>query len=191
MANARTLPVAETQIEALFRELTLLMYDTSVPLSTLSERVNPYLSPDIVFVDPWVHVRGRRRFEIGLRGFHCVIHFDFTISQLAAQLDESGRRGRVLVEGVMNLRQLRVYTYPLRTILVYDFVLTEQDPGLLITKVEEMWSFGDMIENLPLVGRLYDGLFRRFFGAFFTRMFWLSCALFAPGDRRSVDTQSG
>src|SRR5262249_8757521 len=109
-AMART-PLTHAEIAAKIRELTLLLYDTSVPLATLEERVVPYLSPRVAFIDPWIIARGRRKFRIGLRGFHCAIRFDFEIKQLAVELD--GRRGRALVEGVMNLRQLRVYTYPL------------------------------------------------------------------------------
>ncbi len=76
----------------------------------------PYLAPDVTFTDPWLTAHGRGRFRIGLRGFHCVIRFDFDIFQLAVTLNERGDGGRVIVDGVMNLRQLRFYTYPLRTI---------------------------------------------------------------------------
>jgi hypothetical protein len=164
------------EIEARLRELTLLMYDTSVPLATLEERVYPSLSPSIAFIDPWIVARGARKFEVGLRGFHCAIRFDFDIFQLGVQLNERGDGGRAIVDGVMNLRQLRVYTYPLRTILVIDFVITEETPILRITRLEEMWSYGDMIANLPLLGRIYD--VSRFFGGyFFTGLFWLACVL--------------
>lgn len=182
MDRTRGLGVAE--LEERFRELTLLMYDTSVPIPTLEERVYPYLAPDIEFVDPWILARGRGKFETGLRGFHCVIRFDFDIFQLAVRMNERGDGGRAMVDGVMNLRQLRFYTYPLRTILVYDFRLTEGDGALQITRLEEMWSFADMIANAPLVGRLYDGVFRRGAGYFFTAMFWLSCALVERRRRR-------
>jgi hypothetical protein len=59
---------------------------------------------------------------------------------------------------------------------VYEFALTEG--RLQIRKLEEMWSFGDMIQNAPLlVGRLYGSVFRPAAGAFFTAAFWLSCTL--------------
>jgi hypothetical protein len=80
----------------------------------------------------------------------------------------------------MNLRQLVVYTYPLRTLLRYDFTLTDDSAGFHITRLEEMWSFGDMIANAPLVGRLYDGLFRPAAGQLFLGIFRLSCALLQP-----------
>ncbi len=167
------------EIEAQIRELTLLMYDTSVPVEALEQRVYPHLAPDIAFVDPWLRARGSGKFKVGLRGFHAVIRFDFHIDQLAVDLDEDGRTGRAIVEGVMNLRQIPFYTYPLRTILVYDLTLGEGGAGLQITKLEEMWSFGDMIANAPLlVGRFYEGVFRPAAGYFFTAAFWLSYVLF-------------
>jgi len=161
------------ELEERFRALTLLMYDTSVPIPVLEERVYPHLAPDVLFTDPWVIVRGRRRFEIGLCGFHTIIRFDFDISQLAVELDGRGG-GRVLVDGVMNLRQLGFYTYPLRTLLRYDFVLTEGGTSFQVTRLEEMWSFGDLIANTPLVGRFYDWVFRPSAGRFFLAVFWLS-----------------
>jgi hypothetical protein len=182
MDQTRSSPASE--LEERFRELTLLMYDTSVAIPLLEERVYPYLAPDIAFVDPWVMIHGGGTFRNGLRGFHCVIRFDFEIFQLGVQMNAAGDGGRALVDGVMNLRQLRFYTYPLRTILVYDFVLTEGG-GLQITRLEEMWSFGDMIQNVPLVGRFYDGVYRPGFGYLFTGMFWLACALFGPGGLRT------
>src|SRR5262249_12716076 len=132
-------------LEARFRELTLLMYDTGVPIPVLKERVFPYLAPDIVFVDPWLVARRRRRFEIGLMGLHCAFRFDFDSFQVAVALGVQGDGGRVMVDGVMNLRSLPGYTYPLRTILAYDFMLGEGERGLLVHRQEEMWSFGDMI----------------------------------------------
>jgi hypothetical protein len=172
--NPRRLGVNE--LERRFAELTLLMYDTRVPLGRLEERVVPYLAPDIEFIDPWVHVRGGPIFKTGLRGFHCAIRFDFDMFQLHVQMNERGDGGRAIVDGVMNLRQLVVYRYPLRTILVYDFVLTEAGTSFQITRVEEMWSFGDMLQNLPLAGHLYE-LSRRGWGYLLAGLFWASCAL--------------
>lgn len=163
-------------IERRFTELTRLLYDTSVPVSVLRDKVHPYLSPDIEFWDPWVRVRGLRRFWTGLRGFHAVIRFDFVIHQLAVELDESGRGGRVLVDGVMNLNQLVVYTYPLRTVLVYEFELSPDEESFQVTSLEEMWSLGDLIENLPGVGRLYEG-FRLASGYVIGGLFWLAATL--------------
>jgi hypothetical protein len=156
-----------------FTRLTRLLYDTSVPTSVLREEVYPYLAPDIEFWDPWVRASGRRHFWTGLKGFHAVIRFDFRISQLAVQLNERGDGGRVMVDGVMNLNQLVVYTYPLRTILVYEFTILPDGQRLQVTSLEEMWSFGDLIENVPGLKRPYE-VYRRFFGYLFGGMFWIA-----------------
>lgn len=182
-------------LEARFRELTLLMYDTGVPIPVLRERVFPYLSPDIEFVDPWLVARGRERFEAGLPGFHCAFRFDFDIAQIGVALDARGEGGRAMVDGTMNLRSIPSYTYPLRTILVYDFALGRGARGLLIDRQEEMWSFGDMLAHAPFpVGWLYRDVFRPASGRFFTAFFRLSCALSAgrvrpsrPASRPCVD----
>ena len=167
-------------LERRFTELTLLLYDTSVPIPVLEEKVYPHLAPDIEFVDPWVHVRGAGRYRVGLRGFHCIIRFTFDIFQLAVRMNERGDGGRVLVDGVMNLNQLVVYTYPLRTILVYDFVLTGGGESFLVTRQEEMWSFGDMIRNLPVAGSAYE-VFRRGAGWVIAGLFWVGCAVTGQG----------
>lgn len=176
ITNRRARRLSVVELERRFAELTYLMYDTRVPLGRLEERVFPYLGPDVEFVDPWVHTRGRELFENGLRGFHCSFRFDIDITQLHVRLNERGDGGRVLVDSIMNLRQLRVYTYPLRTLLVYEFVLTEGGTSFQITRQEEMWSLGDMLANLPVAGGVFD-LGRRAWGYYFSATFWLSCAL--------------
>ena len=173
-------------LEEHFTRFTLLIYNTSVPLSTLQEQVYPHLAPNIEFLDPLAHVRGIHKYKIGLRGFHCVTHFDFDIYQLHVQMNERGDGGRAIADGVMNLRQLRFYTYPLRTILVYDFVLTEGGKSFQITRQEEIWSLGDLIQNLPGIGRLYDAS-RRVAGRFFLALFWLSCAISARASASHKD----
>ena len=175
MSSARggRIEVDVAELSRRFTELTSLLYDTRVPAAVLREEVYPYLAPDIVFWDPWVRARGRRHFWIGLQGFHAVIRFTFTIAQLAVQLDESGTRGRVMVDGVMNLNQLVVYTYPLRTILVYEFTVGPRGEDLQIHSLEEMWSFGDLIENIPGLKRPYE-LYRLSFGYFFGGLFWIA-----------------
>ena len=132
----------------------------------LDEEVLPYLAPDVAFTDPWQHGVGRENYRLGLAGFHCMFHFDFEIHQLDVQLDRHHRKGRALVDGVMNLRQLSwLYTYPLRTFLVYDFTLADSgaERRPIIQAHEEMWSLGDMIEALPLAGWVYKNLFRKAF----------------------------
>jgi hypothetical protein len=156
-----------------FTELTHLLYDTAVPASVLRDKVYPALAPDIQFRDPWVKASGLRHFWIGLKGFHAVIRFNFDILQIAVDLNERGDGGRVLVDGVMNLNQLVVYTYPLRTQLVYEFTITPDGDRLQITSLEEMWSFGDLIENIPGMKLPYE-VYRRFFGYLFGGMFWIA-----------------
>ncbi|MEP7124772.1 MAG: hypothetical protein ABJE95_27840 [Byssovorax sp.] len=156
-----------------FTDLTNLLYDTAIPVAVLQEKVYPYLAPDIQFRDPWVKTSGLRHFWTGLQGFHAVIRFDFRILQLAVQMNERGDGGRVLVDGVMNLNQLVIYTYPLRTMLVYEFTMLPDGQRLQITSLEEMWSFGDLIENTPGMKRPYEK-YRRFFGNLFGGMFWVA-----------------
>ncbi len=174
--NDATAKLGVTEIAQQFKKLTLLMYDTNVSLDTLREQVFPYLAQDIEFIDPFIRGRGIGKFRNGLLGFHCSFLFDFQISQLNVSMNERGDGGRVIVDGVMNLRELRIYTYPLRTILVYEFVLTQEGRSFEITSQEEMWSFGDMLQNVPLLGGFYDG-WRRLSGLAITAFFFLSCAL--------------
>lgn len=175
-ASPNASQMSARKLEERFSRLSQLMYTTSVPLSTLEDEVVPYLAPNIEFVDPWVRVRGGAKIRTGLRGFHCIIHFDFDVFQLNVQLNEARDGGRVIIDGVMNLRQLRFYTYPLRTILVYDFVMTDEGRSFQVTKLEEMWSFGDLIQNAPVLGRFYEG-FRFVSGYVILSIFWLGCAI--------------
>lgn len=153
------------KLEERFRKVSELLYDTRVPSDVLNEEVMPFVGEDIVFVDPWQTGGGREVYQRGAAGFHCMLRFDFDITQINVQLDEDQRKGRAIVDGVMNLKQLSwLYTYPLRTILVYDFTLEapseDGEPLPVIHKHEEMWSLGDMIEAVPGVGWLYARLFR-------------------------------
>jgi hypothetical protein len=152
-------------LEERFRRLTTLLYDTRVPAQVLDEEVLPFIAEDVSFTDPWQRGTGRETYRRGAAGFHCLFSFDFDIFQLNVQLEEGNQRGRAIVDGVMNLKQLRwLYTYPLRTILVYDFTLAPGGEGRpLIHAHEEMWSLGDMIDAIPLVGRFYTSVFRRAF----------------------------
>jgi len=170
----------ETAIKALEKEMTQivkLQYDTSVPLSELQDKVAPFLGDEVGFTDPWQAGRGKARYELGMRGFHNMFYFDFEVLQLRVDLNDAMTRARVIVDGYMNLRQLQIYTYPLRTILVYHLFVNVNSGEIRfwITDHEEMWSFGDMIENLPIVGHLYN-LFRATFARGFLFASSLSCA---------------
>lgn len=174
--SARGGPEVDAWLRERFTRLTHLLYDTQVPLDVLEREVIPLLSPDIEFLDPWVHIRGRDVFRAGLRGFHCVIDFDFDIRQVAVQRDFGGERARVIVDGTMHLRQLQVYTYPLRTTLVFDARLADDARSFEIERLDEMWSLGDLFANVPVAGGLYDAG-RRAWGRFFTGAFRLGCAI--------------
>jgi hypothetical protein len=163
------------ELKARFTELTHLLYDTSVPVAVLREKVYPHLAEDITFRDPWVRGSGLAQIWTGLRGFHAIIRFTFDILQITVNLDDRGR-GRVLVDGVMNLNQLVVYTYPLRTILVYEFEISPDGESFQITSLEEMWSLGDLIQNVPVVGRAYE-VFRWTSGYIITGLFWISATV--------------
>lgn len=153
------------QLEDRFRKLTHLLYDTRVPEHVLVEELAPFLGEDVRFIDPWQTGAGRPTYLRGAAGFHCMLRFDFDITQLNVQLEPGNQKGRVLVDGIMNLRQFDwLYVYPLRTFLAYDFSLEPSaaggEPHPLIHRHEEMWSLGDMIEAVPGVGWIYKTLFR-------------------------------
>jgi hypothetical protein len=153
------------ELEAKFHHLTDLLYDTRVPPLRLEEEVLPHLAAGVTFKDPWQVAAGRDRYAVGMKGFHAMFDFRFEFHQVCVSLDAQAAGGRALVDGVMHLRQSsRILTYPLRTILRYDFTLVSLDgataPLLQVIAHEEMWSLGDMIEALPLVGRIYAGAFR-------------------------------
>jgi hypothetical protein len=182
MTTASTTPEAKSpaprgdralisQLEASFREVTELLYDTRIPPAELSERLAPFLAEDIVFVDPWQTGGGRETYRRGAEGFHRMLRFDFDITQLNVQLEQDQTRGRAIVDGIMNLRQFSwLYTYPLRTILVYDFTLERGADGRvqpLIHFHEEMWSLADMITAVPGVNWFYTKVFRPAFSVGF------------------------
>lgn len=166
------------ELERRFRALTELLYDTSVSAERLDTEVLPYIAQDVTFKDPWQSAGGREAYRLGMKGFHAMFRFRFEFRQVNVQLNARGDGGRAIVDGVMQLEQLRwLYVFPLRTLLVYDFVLPKglQPPARpLITTHEEMWSFGDMIEAVPLVSRFYD-VFRPAFSRGFLAASRLAC----------------
>jgi hypothetical protein len=162
---------AEEQI----RRIVTLMYDTGVPLDQLEREVLPYLAAEVSFVDPAVSGRGFDKIRVGLRGFHTAFKFHFDITQMSVQNVEG--RGRALIDGVMHLRPVGSYTYPLRTVLVYEFTLRD-DGAVRVTSIEEMWPVGDLLANAPLgLGKLYGKAFRTVSGMGFLGFFWLTTVL--------------
>lgn len=162
-------------IEEKFRRIIILQYTTDTPLKQLEEEVEPYLGRDITFKDPWQEGSGRELYKLGLKGFHCMFNFDFELLQITVDYNEKKKEGRVLADGIMHLKQFKriiSYSYPLRTFLVYNFVVSKIDSEKKIVSFEikmhdEMWSLGDMIENAPLIGGIYRWGFRRLFAAGF------------------------
>lgn len=171
------------RLEERFRWLTVALYDTSVPPAQVDAAIRPYLDDAVRFVDPWQTEAGVGKYRLGLAGFHTLFRFHFELYQLAVTLDADGRRGRCIADGVMHLKQFApLLTYPLRTILTYDF--TVQDAGdatrpvaFRIHRHEELWSVGDMLAAVPVTGWVYAKLFRPAFARGFLAASWLSARL--------------
>ncbi|CAF1229993.1 unnamed protein product [Rotaria sordida] len=168
------------QLEQQFTNITQLLYTTSVSCTELDRRVLPYIADDIIFKDPWQEGSSKQLYRIGMKGFHNMFHFTFDIFQLNVKLNNDKTTGRCIVDGIMNLEQFSwIYTYPLRSILTYEFRLlnneNDDEPQFEIFRHEEMWSVADMIVGIPGVGWLYQNIFRRGFGYFFVGLSALSC----------------
>ncbi|MBI5611054.1 MAG: hypothetical protein HY902_19435 [Deltaproteobacteria bacterium] len=147
-------------LEHRFRQLSELLYDTSVDPKLADAAIAPLLADDVTFTDPWQQASGRDKYRLGIAGFHAMLRFKLDIWQLSVQLSEDARRCRVLVDGVMQLQPLGAwYTFPLRTQLVYDCSVAA-DGTPTVHAHEEMWSFGDLLAAVPLGGALYRRLFR-------------------------------
>jgi len=171
-------PMCIKLLEDKFFHITKLLYNTEISPKTLEQEVIPCLADEVYFIDPWQQGGGKSRYALGMKGFHSMFNFDFEIKQLNLTLEDkispSGMvEGRVIVDGIMNLKQFQwIYVYPLRTILVYKFRAFEssapfgKELNFEIYYHEEMWSFGDMIQNLPFVKKPYE-LFRNAFASGF------------------------
>ena len=161
-------------LEERFRQLALMLYDTSKDPRQVDVDVAPLLSETVSFTDPWQQASGRGKYRLGLAGFHAMLSFKLQITQVSVQLSQGAASGRAIVDGVMNLTPLGPsFTYPLRTILVFDFTLS--DGGLpLIHAHEEMWSIADMVAAVPVAGWLYRRLFRPGFSWGFLAASWLT-----------------
>eukprot|EP01119_Soliformovum_irregulare_P006030 TRINITY_DN17783_c0_g1_i1.p1 TRINITY_DN17783_c0_g1~~TRINITY_DN17783_c0_g1_i1.p1 ORF type:complete len:230 (+),score=55.23 TRINITY_DN17783_c0_g1_i1:71-760(+) len=163
-------------LEKKTKDLFNLMYNTDVPLTALDKEVMPYIDENAGFKDPWQEGRGKAGYREGLRGFHCQFYFDCDLFQNHVALNEDMTMGRAIFDGVMNIRSLSwLFTYPLRCIIVLHFnirkINSDGTVDFRIRDHEEMWSFGDMIEAMPLIGKVYKYGFRRLF----SRAFVLAC----------------
>jgi len=170
------------KIEAKIERFNKQFYDTSVPPHRIWKEVEPYIAEDIYFKDPWQVGGGIEKYKLGLRGFHSMFYFDWDTYQTSVFLEEKRPgynwiEGRAMIDGMMHLRQFSwIYTFPLRTIIVYKFRVYTEDDGAStngkgetrfeIYNHEEMWSFGDMIQGLPLNSKPYQ-IFRNCFAAGF------------------------
>lgn len=168
------------ELEAHFKRLTHALYDTDVPAPEVDAQLRPHLDAHVSFVDPWQHGVGSSKYRLGLAGFHTMLKFHFELAQVSVKYEPSTRSGRALVDGVMQLKLLApLYVYPLRTILVFDFVVDDEGGEgrplkFTIHAHEEMWSFADMIAALPLLGTLYRKVFRPGFALGFLGASFLS-----------------
>jgi hypothetical protein len=162
-------PISEARAESVralelaFRKLTITLYDTEVPVDRMEAAIGPHLADDVTFKDPWQTGVGKAAYRLGMAGFHSMFRFTFEITQACVTLDHEGSSGRAIVDGVMHLNQIQpVFSYPLRTILTYQFELPNPaDPeSFLVHAHEEMWSLGDMIEAVPFLGKFYSRFFR-------------------------------
>ena len=165
-------------LEDRFRAISALLYDTSIDTLRVDAEIAPLLADDVRFVDPWQSGTGKANYRLGAAGFHAMFRFVLDIHQVGVQLSDDGQTGRAIVEGVMNLRPLgKPFTYPLRTILIYEFAVTDANshvPGVRIHAHEEMWSIADMITALPLTGWVYRHAFRPAFSRGFLAASWLT-----------------
>ncbi len=165
-------------LESRFRHISQLLYDTSVDPKLADAEVAAMLDEHVRFTDPWQQASGRAKYRLGIAGFHAMFQFVLDITQVSVQLTPDGLGGRAIVDGVMKLRPLgRLFMYPLRTILVYDFLLIDgegPEPKVLIQAHEEMWSIADMIAALPVTGWFYRRAFRPAFSRGFLVASWLS-----------------
>jgi hypothetical protein len=132
------------QLEREFTTIVQLLYTTSVPSPLLERQVLPYIAKNIIFKDPWQEGSGKNLYRIGMKGFHKMFHSTFDTFQLNVKLNDDGKTGRCIVDGIINLKQFSwIYTYPLRSILIFEFRLlniqTIDEPQFEIFRHEEMW----------------------------------------------------
>jgi len=132
------------QLEREFTNIVKMLYTTDIPGALLERQILPYIAKNIIFKDPWQELSGKEFYRIGINGFHNMFHFTFDTFQLNVKLNDDGKTGRCIVDGIMNLQQFSwIYTYPLRSILIFEFRLLNNqnidEPQFEIFRHEEMW----------------------------------------------------
>jgi hypothetical protein len=167
------------ELEKKFKTIFNVSYNTNVPIPVMEKEMLPYLHEDIGFKDAWQEGRGIKGYVDGMHGFHSMFTFESEIYQVSVALDKDGKSGRAIVDGVMNIKPLKwFWVYALRVIIVYHFdviSIDNKEIKFVIRDHEEMWSFGDMIRSVPVIGYLYSFWFRRLFAYGFNlacRFFW-------------------
>ena len=107
-----------------------------------------------------------------------IAHLEARFRYLSELLyDTSVAPARVDAELAPLLAEDVLFTYPLRTILLYDFRVTAPqgpEPGIVISAHEEMWSIADMVAALPVTGWVYRHAFRPAFSRGFLAKSWLA-----------------
>jgi len=181
-----------------FRDIVHMQYHTDIDPMEIETKLAHKIAQAITFRDFWQIGQGRDSYLMGLKGFHTMLKLRFKIIQSNIQLRNISNdiklhrykkeheemkmakcAGRFMADGIMYLHLLEKIgiVYPLRTILVYDFLITRLSPedrevDYVITHHEEMWSLSDMIEAIPGIGRIYDGFRRLFCFGFLTASFF-------------------
>jgi len=182
MSDDSKLNISVEDIRLKISEISKALYHTSISPKEL-EQYLPYIADNIYFKDPWQSGGGKDKYKLGMKGFHNMLNFSFEEYQVGVLVDTDSGEGRAIIDGRMMLKQFSwIYIYPLRTILRYNFRVrqgegNEDDAPFQIYFHEEMWSFGDMIENLPVIGKFYDKVFRVAFCYGFLAASYVSTAI--------------
>jgi len=133
-----------SQLEQEFTTIVRLLYSSSVPRPALESQILPYIAKNIHFKDPLQEGNGKELYRDSIKGFHNLFYFTHDTFQLQIKLNNDGRTGRCIVDGIINIRQFSwLYTYPLRAMFVFEFRLlsnpTTDKPQFEIFRHEEMW----------------------------------------------------
>ncbi|UJR30772.1 hypothetical protein I4U23_018292 [Adineta vaga] len=155
-----------SQLEHEFATLTQFLYTTDVSSAVLEREVLPYIAKNIFFKDPCQEINGKELYAFSIKGFHHMFHLTFDKFQLNIKLNDDGKTGRCIIDGIANFKQFSwIYTYPLRLIVVFEFRLLNNqsinEPQFEIYRHEEMWSLADLIDAIPGIGWFYKNIFRR------------------------------
>uniref|UniRef100_A0A915ENS7 Uncharacterized protein n=1 Tax=Ditylenchus dipsaci TaxID=166011 RepID=A0A915ENS7_9BILA len=157
-----------SQLEKKFGELHDVLYPTNVPNDVIESKAMPYVAEDVVFHDPWNMITGKTKYLLAMKGYHNIHKNGVDI-------------GRCMVDGTMYLQMAYVYKCPLRVIVVYDFRVLDADhpngPKFEIFNQQEMWSYMEMIQGIPIIGWIHKNVCRPVSGQLFVAASYLSCMI--------------